>query len=124
MLRAIILVGIGGGVGSIFRYLTAVLLGRYFQTLFPVALFTANVVGSFLIGLLLGLSERQQWSSPDLKFLFITGFCGGYTTFSTFSADNLFLCQSGHCLTAFLHIAASVLTGMAAVWLGWTLTKI
>lgn len=77
-----------------------------------------------MIGLFLGLLERQLFANPDLKLLFVTGFCGGYTTFSTFSSENVHLIQSGHYLTAFLYIAASVFMGMAAVWLGFTLAKL
>lgn len=121
MTRTIILIGLGGGLGSIFRYLTAVVVSKYFQSTFPLATFTANVLGCLIIGLLLGLFERQQLSNPDLKFLFITGFCGGYTTFSTFASENINLLQSGNPLTAFLYIAISVFVSLFAVWLGLTL---
>lgn len=124
MMRALLLVGFGGGAGSIFRYLTSVIVARYFQGIFPLAIFIVNVSGCFMIGLFLGLLERQLFAHPDLKLLFVTGFCGGYTTFSTFSAENVDLIQSGHYLTALLYIAASVLTGMAAVWLGFMLAKL
>jgi CrcB protein len=124
MMRALLLVGFGGGAGSIFRYLTSVVMARYFQGIFPLAIFIVNVTGCLMIGLFLGLLERQQFAHPDLKLLFVTGFCGGYTTFSTFSAENVDLMQSGQYLTALLYIAASVLAGMAAVWLGFMLAKL
>ena len=123
MVRAIILVGIGGGIGSIFRYLTNVFVAKYFQTIFPLATLLANILGCLLIGILLGFFERQQLSSPDLKFLFITGFCGGYTTFSAFASENINLFQSNNSLIAFLYIAVSVLVGLLAVWLGLMLAK-
>ena len=123
MLRAVILVGLGGGVGSILRYLTTVFVTKHFQSAFPLATFTANFLGCLLIGILLGIFDRQQLANPDLKYLFITGFCGGYTTFSAFAAENINLFQTGHSLTAFLYIVASVLVGLFAVWLGLVLIK-
>ena len=123
MTRAIILVGLGGALGSIFRYLTSVVVTKYLQTTFPLATFTPNILGCLIIGVLLGLFERQQLTDPDLKLLFITGFCGGYTTFSTFASENINLFQSGNSLTAFLYIASSILTSLFAVWFGLTLTK-
>ncbi len=123
MTRTIILVGIGGGIGSIFRYLTSVLMARYFHGIFPLATFTVNVLGCFIVGVLLGLFERQQLASPDLKFFLITGFCGGYTTFSAFASENISLFQSGNTLIAFSYIAASVLISLFAVWLGLILVK-
>jgi len=123
MIRAIIFVGLGGGLGSIFRYLTSVIMTKYFQTTFPLATFTANILGCLIIGIFLGLFERQQLTNPDLKFLFITGFCGGYTTFSAFATENINLFQSGNSLTAFLYIGTSLLVSLFAVWLGLTLTK-
>ena len=123
MLRAIILVGAGGGIGSIFRYLTSVFVGKYFHAVFPLATFIANILGCLIIGLLFGLFERHNLTNPDLKYLFVTGFCGGYTTFSTFAAENINLFQSENSLTAFAYIAASVIVGLLAVWIGLAITR-
>lgn len=123
MLKAILLVGLGGGLGSILRYLTSVMMTKHFQTSFPLATFVVNVLGCLIIGLLIGLSERQQLINQDLKFLLVAGFCGGFTTFSAFAMENFKLFQSGNSLMALLNIAASILTGLLAVWLGLTLAK-
>jgi CrcB protein len=122
-LRSLILVALGGGVGSAFRYLTTWAAAKYLHGVFPLATLAVNLVGCFIIGLLLGAFEHQQWSHPDLKFLLVTGFCGGYTTFSAFAAENLSLLQSGNTGTAFLYIAASVTVGLAATLGGFMLTK-
>ena len=122
MLRALLLVGFGGGVGSIFRYLTSIVTTKYLQTSFPWATFGVNITGCLIIGLLAGLLSRQLLSD-NLKFLLITGFCGGFTTFSAFSAENVSLFQSGNAPTALLYIAASISFGLAAVWLGLFLTR-
>ena len=123
MTRAIILVGLGGGLGSIFRYLTSVFATKYFQTNFPLGTFAVNIIGCLIIGILLSLFERQHLTNPDLKFLLITGFCGGYTTFSAFAADNINLFQSDNSLTAFIYIATSIIVSLFAVWLGLLITK-
>ena len=123
MIRAVILVGLGGGIGSIFRYLTSVVADKYFHAAFPLATFIANILGCLIIGLFLGFFERHQMTNPDLKYLFVTGFCGGYTTFSTFAAENVSLFHSENSLTAFAYIAASVLAGLLAVWIGMAITR-
>lgn len=124
MLRNIILVGLGGSAGSILRYLTSVFVNKYFHSAFPFATFTINLLGCLLIGYLLGTFDKQQVVSSDLKLLFIAGFCGGYTTFSTFAAENYQLMQSGNSLTAFLYIAVSVVICILAVWLGMTISRL
>lgn len=123
-MRILLLVGLGGGIGSVFRYLTSVVVNRHFQTIFPWATLIANVLGCLIIGLLLGFIERYQLTNPGLKYFFITGFCGGYTTFSSFASENMSLFQSQNTGIAFLYIAASILTGLFAVWLGLTIAKV
>lgn len=124
MTKAILLVGIGGGLGSILRYLATELSNKYFPANFPAGTFAVNVVGCLLIGVLLGLIEEQQMVNGDWKFLLVTGFCGGFTTFSAFAAENINLFQSGHSLTALLYIGASLLLSLLAVWAGLSLIKI
>ena len=122
-MKALLLVGIGGGIGSIMRYLTTVLISRYSSSLFPWATYSANLLGCLLIGLFIGILERQQVLSSDLKLLLITGFCGGYTTFSAFANENMTLIRSGHTFTALLYIAVSVLSGILAVYGGMLIAK-
>lgn len=123
-LRILLLVGLGGGIGSIFRYLSALLVHKYYAGIFPLATFVINLLGSLLIGILFGCIERYQWNNPDLKFLFIVGFCGGYTTFSAFSIENINLLQAGDTATAFAYIGLSVVLGLTATWAGLSLVKL
>jgi CrcB protein len=118
MIKSILLVGLGGAVGSMLRYLTSILINKYTNSHFPWATFTVNILGCFLIGLLFGMLEKQQIASQNIKLLFITGFCGGYTTFSAFSIENVSLLQGQHSLVAFAYMAASIIAGLGAVWLG------
>lgn len=123
MLRILILIGLGGGLGSIFRYLTAFVIHKYFDNIFPLATLVANVTGCLIIGILLGLIDRDYLVNNDLKYLFITGFCGGYTTFSTFMADNLDLIGSGNSLIVLLNIGLSLFLGLTATWVGLYLVR-
>lgn len=122
MLKSIILVGIGGGIGSILRFLTSQIQQNP-NSLFPIKTLLVNVLGCLLIGFLFGLSEKNQLTNPYLKLLFITGFCGGFTTFSTFSLENFTLIQSGYLFTAIIYTILSVLLGLFALWIGVILTK-
>ena len=115
--------GLGGGVGSILRYFSTVYSNKLFHTAFPVGTFFVNMVGCFLIGLLIGLIEHQQVLNVNHRFLFVTGFCGGFTTFSAFSAESLAMIESGNILSGVLYITASILFGLFAVWLGIILLK-
>lgn len=123
MTKAILLVGLGGGVGSMLRYLTSVVVNKYVQSNFPIATFAVNMLGCLLIGVLIALFDKQQLTNPDLRVLFITGFCGGFTTFSTFAAENIDLFQSGHSLTALLYIGASIFVSLFFVWLGMVVVR-
>ncbi|MBQ9591364.1 MAG: fluoride efflux transporter CrcB [Paludibacteraceae bacterium] len=114
MFRSLLLVALGGALGSACRFLVSKCLP---SSSFPWATLFVNLSGAFIIGLLLGLVARNSLSSP-LRLLLITGFCGGFTTFSTFAAENLELMKTADILTAVLYSAASFFIGIFAVFLG------
>ena len=114
MLRQLLLVALGGALGSAMRYLTAILLARHYTGSIPLATLVVNVLGCFLIGLLIGLCSETTY----LRLLFITGFCGGFTTFSTFTAESYVMFREGAYGLALLYIAGSVLIGLLALWIG------
>lgn len=123
MIRPILLVAIGGASGSVLRYLTSEFFKKYTTSAFPTGTFIANIVGCLLIGLLIGLLDKTGSENPQLKWLLITGFCGGYTTFSTFSYENLSLFQHGNYGLGLLYMGSSILLGLLAVGLGLYLVK-
>lgn len=118
MVKHFLFVGIGGAAGSMLRYLTHLLTARYFTGMFPLATFIANIAGCFLIGILMSLLIENNAFNHQLRLLLVTGFCGGYTTFSAFSYENMILLSNNNSLLAIGYIIASILVGMLAVWLG------
>ena len=113
MLGNILLVAAGGAVGSVCRYL----LSSVHVASLPWGTLIVNVLGSLLIGLLAGLSGRGVLS-PELKLLLVTGFCGGFTTFSTFANESFGMMKAGEVLTAAVYVGVSVTVGILAVWGG------
>lgn len=107
---------LGGGLGSVIRFLVSDYTCRLLNVgVFPMGTFVVNLVGCFLIGLFTGLFIKTD--SP-FRFFLITGFCGGFTTFSTLSAENYSLWQSGHVSVAVLYSVLSIILGILAVFLG------
>jgi len=123
MIKHILLVGLGGGVGSILRYLTSVFLLKHYSSSFPLTTFVVNIFGCLLMGILFGLAGRHAFLHGDLKLLLMVGFCGGYTTFSAFSMENIQLLESGNYFLLAIYTLASVLLGIAAVWFGSWIVK-
>ncbi|MFB2121033.1 fluoride efflux transporter CrcB [Parapedobacter sp. 2B3] len=118
MIKQLLLVGIGGGIGSMLRFLVSVLTSKFVQGTFPLPTLLINLSGCFLIGILAGLFAQPPYTDNNLRFLLITGFCGGYTTFSTFAHENLLLIENQQILPAIGYTLLSVVLGIALVWVG------
>lgn len=115
------MIGLGGGIGSIMRFLVSKI--PFVQSSFPWATFVVNIVGCFFIGLFIGLSVRHLMWGMNMRLFLVTGFCGGFTTFSTFSTENVYLYQSGNYFLLAVYILSSIIVGFAAVLLGLVLSK-
>ena len=123
-MKLLLIIGLGGGAGSILRYLMQVAVNRLIPALaFPLGTFAVNITGCFLIGLFYGLSVKHAWFTDEWRLLLITGLCGGYTTFSSFSYESMGLITEGHFLYFGLYAGLSVLLGLCATWLGYMLLR-
>jgi len=118
MFKMIVMVGLGGALGSLLRYATGVWMSKLFTSVFPFATFTVNIVGCFLIGLLYAYAEKHQWFNAEWRLLLITGFCGGLTTFSTFAYENIKLLQAGQTTYFILYTLGSFILALLAVIAG------
>ena len=121
-MKNLALVFIGGGTGSMARYL----LGKFLNnstTGIPYGTFLANILGSLLIGLILGYFANSENLSQETTLLLATGFCGGFTTFSTFAYESHLFLKSGDFFSFAAYALASIVVGFAAVFLGMWLVK-
>jgi fluoride exporter len=118
-MKQILLVGLGGGIGAISRYkLGAWILHHSVDWRFPLGTFVVNVLGCLVAGVLAGLVERHDFFSPDTRLLLFTGLLGGFTTFSAFGVETVFLLKRGEIAVAVAYVVGSVLIGLALLWLG------
>ena len=115
---------IGGGIGAVLRYLSGLYAARFAIFSFPFTTFLVNVTGSFLIGLFYALCTDKMAISPVMKAALTVGFCGGLTTFSTFSYELFDMIVNARFLPASLYIVLSIFLCLAAVWLGSSVGKI
>lgn len=119
MLRNIFFVALGGSFGSVLRYLVATII---VTKKFPTSTFLVNIIGSFLIGFLMAFLLKQN-NSQHWQLLMVTGFCGGFTTFSAFSWDVILLLQQARYLTAVLYVLATFILSIFFCFLGFSLCK-
>lgn len=122
-MQNILLVALGGAIGSVARHLTGTLSLRLFGPGFPWATLAVNVVGSFAIGFLIELIARRLNASMELRLFIVTGILGGFTTFSSFSLDVASLYERGDLMLAFAYLAATIIIGLGAVFAGLALGR-
>jgi fluoride exporter len=119
MPKQILIVALGGAIGSILRYKLGGFALHHTQAWnFPVSTFSINVAGCFAIGILAALVEHHDLFSPSVRLLLFTGLLGGFTTFSAFGYESIFLLRRGLALVAATYVALSVACGLIAVFLG------
>lgn len=120
----VIAVFLGGGLGAVTRYLAGMLVMRNLHFNIPVSTFLVNIIGSFLIGFLYILFVDKQDINPAVKFALTVGFCGGLTTFSTFSLEIFEMIKSAQFLQAFVYAVLSVIICVVSVWIGVCIAKL
>ena len=121
-MKNFLLVFIGGGFGSGLRYL----IGKYLNSSlgsFPIGTFTVNILGSLLIGLILGYAAKENSLNQNQVLLLATGFCGGFTTFSAFAHENFQLLKTGDIMQFSIYTISSIVVGLIAVFIGIYIAK-
>ena len=123
MIKSILLVALGGSAGSVLRYLSQKFIGNLYVHPFPWGTLVVNISGCFLIGILWGVVSKNSSMSEELRLLLMTGFCGGFTTFSAFTLESITLIKEQRLLLFFLYIVISVAIGLLATFAGMKLIK-
>ena len=122
-MKTLLLIGIGGFIGSVSRYLLARAVQVFMVSSFPFGTITVNILGSLLIGLIYGFSDRGILIDPQLRLFLTVGICGGFTTFSTFSAESFYLIRDGQYLWFMAYSIFSISLCLLAVFLGFIVSK-
>lgn len=122
MAKQLLLVFIGGGFGSVLRFIIGKFLNNT-ENGIPYGTFAANIIGSLLIGIILGMAAKNDTLTSNQTLLLATGFCGGFTTFSTFAYENHIFLKSGDFTSFAIYTIASFILGFLAVFFGMYLVK-
>lgn len=122
-MKNILIIGLGGFIGSVLRFFISK-LNHYIDFFsLPLGTLSVNIVGSFLIGIFAGISLKSNILSLELQLFLITGLMGGFTTFSSFTHENLTLLQNGQIISVIIYTGTSIILGFLAVYLGYYLCK-
>ena len=123
MMGKLFLVGAGGFLGAVARYGLGGLVHRIFHGTFPLGTLVVNVSGCLAIGVLTTVLEERGALGPNARLFLMIGILGGFTTFSSFGYETLALARHDSPALALGNVASNVLLGLAAVWLGWAVTR-
>ncbi len=123
MIRNLLLIGLGGGLGSIARYLCQKWFMNFHPQAYPWGTFAVNVTGCFLIGIIWGIAFRSFEGNESWKLFLMTGICGGFTTFSAFTLEGIGLIKEERAGTFLLYIGGSVLIGLLATYAGMKISR-
>ncbi len=118
MIRIILIVGSGGFIGTIARYLANEFIKKISTANFPLGTLLVNITGCLIIGIIYGFIEKGKLLEPELRLFLTTGICGGFTTFSAFSVENIIMIRNGEFFYVFGYLALSILLGFTATYLG------
>jgi len=121
-MKSFLLVFFGGGLGSGLRYLVSIAMNQYSKVL-PFGTFTVNILGCLLIGLILGYAQKDNTLTSNQTLLLVTGFCGGFTTFSAFANENFELIKNGEIFNFSVYSISSIVIGIVAVFVGLYFSK-
>lgn len=124
MWKTIIYVAIGGAIGSVGRFLLQQFIQKRVESVFPYGTLFVNLLGCFIIGVVMGLADKGNVLSPQVRIFLAVGICGGFTTFSSFVGENYNMLHDGELLNTFIYIAISVVVGLLATTSGILLIKI
>ena len=124
MFKILLIIGSGSFFGGILRYLISYYLQEKFLTSFPLGTLTVNIIGCFLIGVIFGLSDSRNLFTYEIRIFLSIGFCGGFTTFSTFSNETIALLRDGEFFYAITYIFISLFICLLSTYLGIIITKI
>jgi CrcB protein len=122
-MKSILFIATGSGLGGVLRYSVHLLVQRFYPSAFPVATLVVNIVGCFLIGIFFSLAQKAGTLSPDAKLFLVTGFCGGFTTFSAFSLDSISLFKSGQLIHFLLYLTGSIVFSIMATIAGMYIAR-
>lgn len=124
MLKSMFYVALGGALGSVLRFVISRFLQERADTIFPVGTMFVNLVGCLLIGIIYGLASKGVAMSTGIRLFLTVGLCGGFTTFSTFCSESLYLFRADNILLGVLYAGGSVALGLIAVFAGAYITRV